>query len=122
MTPACYAGSRAGASLAAFRPALHRLPQTAAAAQRPPRGRLLVPAAAAQSAASDAPSQALSLVELRSGLEEAVKAEDYATAARIRDRIAQYEREDPVLQVEAQLAAAVAEQRFQVRPSPLPPL
>lgn len=71
--------------------------------------------------------QAPSLDDLRAGLQEAIKAEDYGTAARIRDRIAQVEQEDPVVTAERELEQAVAEERFEVgsqsavRPLPAQP-
>jgi hypothetical protein len=64
--------------------------------------------------------QASSLSELQDGLQEAIKAEDYAAAARIRDRISEFMQEDPVLQAEARLEAAIREERFEVRWTHLP--
>ena len=68
-------------------------------------------AAAASTAAAEGPS----LAELKNSLSSAVQAEDYAEAARLRDAIAALEAADPVLQLEAQLEAAVRDQRFRVR-------
>jgi hypothetical protein len=76
--------------------------------------------------------EAPSLDELRQGLAEAVKAEDYASATRIRDRIAELEQTDPVVQTERQLEQAIAEERFgeaarlrdrlrELQPPPPPP-
>ena len=90
------------------------VPRVAAAGTPLPRRRLA--AAAAQSGSSGSGSvQASSLSELQDGLQEAIKAEDYAAAARIRDRISEFMQEDPVLQAEARLDAAVREERFEVR-------
>lgn len=88
------------------------VPRVAAAGGPLPRRR---PAAtAAQSGSSGSGSvQASSLSELQDGLQEAIKAEDYAAAARIRDRISEFMQEDPVLQAEARLDAAVREERFE---------
>jgi hypothetical protein len=76
------------------------------------RGQLAV---AASGGGGSASTEAPSLEDLRSGLQEAIKAEDYASAARIRDRIAELEQADPVVQAERELEAAIAEERFEVR-------
>ncbi|KAI3428176.1 hypothetical protein D9Q98_006556 [Chlorella vulgaris] len=73
-----------------------------------------------------------SLADLRSGLEAAVKAEDYQTAAQIRDRINELEQADPLVLAERELEQAISEERFEdaaavrdrlkeLRPAP-PPL
>lgn len=59
-----------------------------------------------------------SLADLRSGLEAAVKAEDYQTAAQIRDRINELEQADPLVLAERELEQAISEERFEVLPGP----
>lgn len=83
----------------------------APAPARVARGSLAVVKSGGVGAAS---TEAPSLEDLRSGLQAAIKAEDYATAARIRDRIAELEQADPVVQAQRELEAAVAEERFEV--------
>ena len=102
----CPSGGRTGL---ASRPA----PSFRAGAPR--RATRLVPSAAAADVGAAGSGVQDILGELRAGLQEAVKAEDYATAARIRDRISLLEQEDPVVQAEQALAQAIAEQRFEVR-------
>ena len=67
-----------------------------------------------RSGGTEAPTEPPSLAQLREGLAEAVKAEDFATAARLRDRIAETEAADPVVRAERELEQAIAEERFEV--------
>lgn len=43
-----------------------------------------------------------------------MQSEDYAAAAQLRDRITELESQDPLLAAQAELEAAVREERFEV--------
>ena len=56
--------------------------------------------------------QKLELETLKAALEQVVKAEDYATAAKVRDAIRTVEQKDPLVSLQSELEAAISEERY----------
>lgn len=88
--------------------------RAAGIARAAPARRQTRPLIVAQAGGGGSSTATPTLSDLKRSLDEAVKGEDYAAAASIRDRIAELEQQDPVLQLEAQLEEAIAEQRYEV--------
>jgi hypothetical protein len=55
--------------------------------------------------------------ELQKALQSAIAAEDYATAARLKDQIMEIELQDPLISLKWELDAAVEEERYAVSSS-----
>lgn len=56
--------------------------------------------------------QKLELETLREALESSVRAEDYATAAKVRDAIRTVEQRDPLVSIQSELEVAISEERY----------
>lgn len=67
-----------------------------------------------------AAQQPQSKEELQQALKTAIAAEDYATAARLKEQITEIEMQDPLVGLKLALDAAIAEERYAVSSSQAP--